>query len=262
MEKMQIYQHSLDSIFSKKDLYNFSYNPLNKTQIIVKITCKKAEEFTDIEYLTDDDYIPGYCLFDLNTYNENYTSEYEIIEKNETKSYIIFYDYTVSFIDINIEVIYGDISINFINGEPDEQRVYKNKYIYEFPGSDIELEIKGKKEKSYYHIIYFPLIMETKFNFINLYNIGGNYLILFNEKNSLFTFENKLDENFLDPLSNNTTNDTIFIGFYPVKGDFSPKSLESANMTKMKMDNLAFYQDIRVLDKNYRNFSYIVSKNN
>ena len=81
MEEKEIYIHSQDCIFFKKDLYDFLYYPLNKTQIIVELTCEKAEQAIGKENLTYD-YIPGYCLFDLNTYQQSYTSEYEIIEKN------------------------------------------------------------------------------------------------------------------------------------------------------------------------------------
>jgi hypothetical protein len=260
MEEKEIYIHSQDCIFFKKDLYDFLYYPLNKTQIIVELTCEKAEQAIGKENLTYD-YIPGYCLFDLNTYQQSYTSEYEIIEKNETKNYNIVFDYTVNFTDINIEVFYGDISIDFINEEPNDyfQIVYKNKYIYEFYGSGINLNITGKKEKNYYHILYFPLISEDYYNYISLYNIGSNYLILENDEYSLITFENKLNEPSLNPLSNTSINDTIFIGFYPIKGSFIPKFEGNDDMIQMKMDDLTFYQDIKIIDKNYVNFSYLVN---
>lgn len=262
MKKMEIYQYSLDRIFFKKDLYDILYNPLNKSQIIVKITCEESEEYINEEEDINNNYIPGYCLLDLNTYNQNYVSEYKILEKNETTSYYISFDYSPSFTDINIEVIYGEISIDFVNKEIEEMREYKNKYIYEFFGSDIHLIITGKKEKNYFHIIYFPLIAENQFNFVSLYSIGGNYLFLYSEDYSLITFENKLNEESLYPLSNFTINDTIFIGFYPIKGKFSPKSMESNNMDILKFDGLTFYQEIKVFDKEYKNFSYNVSKNN
>ena len=263
MVKMKIYKHSHDCIFFKKDLYDFLYHPLNKRQILVKITCEKAEVYNKKENLTND-YIPGYCLFDLNTYQQDYTSKYEIIDKNVTISYDIVFDYTINFTDINIEILYGDISIDFINEDPNDyyQIVYKNKYIYEFYGSGIKLHITGKKEKNYYHIIYFPLISEDTYNYINLYNIGGNYLILEDEESSLVTFENKLNENPLSPLSNTSINDTIFIGFYPIKGNFSPMIEKSGDMIQMEMDDLTFYQDIKKIDKDYVNFSYIVNNSN
>jgi hypothetical protein len=106
------------------------------------------------------------------------------------------------------------------------------------------------------------LISEDTYNYINLYNIGGNYLILEDEESSLVTFENKLNENPLSPLSNTSINDTIFIGFYPIKGNFSPMIEKSGDMIQMEMDDLTFYQDIKKIDKNYVHFSYIVNNSN
>jgi hypothetical protein len=83
-----------------------------------------------------------------------------------------------------------------------------------------------------------------------------------NEDSSLITFENKLNENSLSPLSNISINDTIFIGFYPIKGNFSLMIKEIDNVIKMEMDDLTFYQDIKKIDKNYVHFSYIVNNSN
>ena len=255
MKEIEIYQYSNDSIFTKKDLYNFSYFPLNKTQIIVELNCENAEKYIN-DSEVDKAYIPGYCLSDLYTYNEAYTSKYEIIKNNETIKYNISFNYVVYYIIINIEVMYGDISIDLESLDIVEHYLYKNKYLYEIQDSSIALNITGKKDISYYHISYSPKIMENKYYFIYLYNIGGNYLFLKNEETSLITIENKLNQNTSDPLPDNPTNDKIFIGFYPIKGEFILKSLENDNFKELEMDSLTFYQDIKILDKNYKNFSY------
>ena len=261
MEELVIYYNSLQYIFLKKDLYeffnDFSYSPINKKQIIITATCESAEKYIDNNSTYD--FIPGYCLLDLNTYIETYNSEFNKIEnhknenKNNNKTYNISYNYTVNFVNIYIEVMYGDISIHFKN-DSNEQRLYKNKYIFEFSQDNIdELTIIGTKEENYYHISYFPLVSDETEDYIYLFNIGGNYLFLNNELHSIITFENKLDQ------LNNSFNDTIFIAFYPILGEFTPYSMENDKMDIMKMDGLAFYQDIRKLDKKYKNFSYYVN---
>ena len=265
--------NSFSISFSKNELDKFSSSSIDKNRKVLVISCEKGSKIdTDIS----NEYYSSNCLISVNMYTNKdkifvYPSipYYRHIPKNNEEHFKIGNKTTspIRYINLNIEVIVGDITINILDTKNYNIYKYKNKYLYKVSEEEFTLKIKAKSSSFYtinYKTIYKRkerISIHSNYNYL----IGGDYLLNMEKTLNLTIILSNIFTLLNDSISSPNQN-PIYIGFYPLncKIDVYNNLYTDNEFKQIKLKEMqGFYQEIfSINEKNSSTFNYTISHRN
>lgn len=232
--------NSFSISLSKKEIDSSSKSPIDKNQKVLIIKCEKGTKSIHTKGASDNQ-----CLIKINMYTdkneiylEPYISNYRYtLKDNEENFKIGLQNNQAEYMDLNIEIFSGDLSINVDNVE-NNYFSFNNKRLYIIKDKQSSVKIKAN-ENSFYHINY---VLKNNYAIDYSFTIGANYLFNLIDKSKeiiLGNTNNIYDLSYED-------NNTVFVSFSPysckidIINTYNLSNLDSKEL----QENNGFYQDI------------------
>ena len=171
-------------------------------------------------------------------YLEPYISNYRYTLKDNEENFIIgLQNNQAEYMDLNIEIFSGDLTIN-VDNDQNNNFSFNNKRLYIIKDKQSSVKIKAN-ENSFYHINY---VLKNNYAIDYSFTIGANYLFNLIDKSKeiiLGNTNNIYDLSYED-------NNTVFVSFSPysckidIINTYNLSNLDSKEL----QENNGFYQDI------------------
>ena len=171
-------------------------------------------------------------------YLEPYISNYRYTLKDNEENFIIgLQNNQAEYMDLNIEIFSGDLTIN-VDNDQNNNFSFNNKRLYIIKDKQSSVKIKAN-ENSFYHINY---VLKNNYAIDYSFTIGANYLFNLIDKSKEIILGNTNNIYDLSYEENNT----VFVCFSPysckidIINTYNLSNLDSKEL----QENNGFYQDI------------------